>query len=120
MAVAVSRRRFTVHDYHRMGETGILSPTDRVELIDGEIVTKMAIGPRHGASVDRANRALTTTVALSQFEWSLFSVSSPRARFLNHSGTSHAVRLLPIMNTSNAIPQNTSVPTPNRISFSHA
>ena len=65
MAVAVSRRRFTVHDYHRMGEAGILSPTDRVELIDGEIVTKMAIGPRHGASVDRANRALTTTVATS-------------------------------------------------------
>lgn len=65
MAVAVSRRRFTVDDYHRMGETGILSPTDRVELIDGEIVTKMAIGPRHGASVDRANRALTTTVGTS-------------------------------------------------------
>jgi hypothetical protein len=65
MAVAVSRRRFTVYDYHRMGEAGILSPTDRVELIDGEIVTKMAIGPRHGASVDRANRALTTTVDTS-------------------------------------------------------
>lgn len=65
MDVAVTRRRFTVHDYHRMGEAGILSPTDRVELIDGEIVTKMAIGPRHGASVDRANRALTTTVGTS-------------------------------------------------------
>ena len=65
MSVAISRRRFTVDDYHRMGEAGILSPTDRVELIDGEIVTKMAIGPRHGASVDRANRALTTTVGSS-------------------------------------------------------
>ena len=62
MDVAVTRRRFTVHDYHRMGDAGILSPTDRVELIDGEIVSKMAIGPRHGACVDRANRALTTTV----------------------------------------------------------
>jgi Uma2 family endonuclease len=65
MATAVSRRRFTVHDYHRMGAAGILSPTDRVELIDGEIVTKMAIGPRHGACVDRANRALTTAVDTS-------------------------------------------------------
>jgi Uma2 family endonuclease len=65
MAVAVSRRRFTVYDYHRMGEAGILSPTDRVELIDGEIVTKMAIGPRHGASVDRATRTLVTTVDTS-------------------------------------------------------
>jgi Uma2 family endonuclease len=65
MDVAVTRRRFTVHDYHRMEDAGILSPTDRVELMDGEIVTKMAIGPRHGASVDRANRALTTTVGSS-------------------------------------------------------
>src|SRR5262245_16793442 len=65
MSVAISRRRFTVDDYHRMGEVGILSPTDRVELIDGEIVTKMAIGPRHGACVDRATRALVTTVDTS-------------------------------------------------------
>jgi Uma2 family endonuclease len=64
-AVAVNRRRFTVDDYHRMWDVGILSPTDRVELIDGEIVTKMPIGPRHGACVDRANRALTTTVGSS-------------------------------------------------------
>ena len=64
-AVAVNRRRFTVDDYHRMWEVGILSPIDRVELVDGEIVTKMAIGPRHGASVDRANRALVTTVGSS-------------------------------------------------------
>jgi Uma2 family endonuclease len=65
LAVAVNRRRFTVDDYHRMWDVGILSPADRVELIDGEIVTKMAIGPRHGASVDRANRALTTAVDTS-------------------------------------------------------
>jgi Uma2 family endonuclease len=65
MAVAVSRRRFTVYDYHRMGEAGILSPTDRVELVDGEIVTKMAIGPRHAACVDRATRRLVTAVDTS-------------------------------------------------------
>jgi hypothetical protein len=65
MDVAVSRRRITVHDYHRMGDAGILSPTDRVELIDGEIVAKPVIGPRHGACVDRTNRALTTAVGTS-------------------------------------------------------
>jgi Uma2 family endonuclease len=58
MAVAISRRRFTVDDYHRMGQTGILSERDRVELIDGEVVAMTPIGPRHNASVDRANRAL--------------------------------------------------------------
>ena len=28
----LTRRRFTVHDYHRMGEAGILHEDDRVEL----------------------------------------------------------------------------------------
>jgi Uma2 family endonuclease len=65
MDVAVSRRRFTVDDYHRMGEVGILSPTDRVELIDGEIVSMTPTGPRHGASVDRTNRVLVTAVGTS-------------------------------------------------------
>jgi hypothetical protein len=29
----ITRRRFTVHDYNRMGEAGILHEDDRVELI---------------------------------------------------------------------------------------
>ena len=28
-------RRFSVEEYHRMGEVGILKPDERVELIDG-------------------------------------------------------------------------------------
>jgi hypothetical protein len=62
MAVEVSRRRFTADEYQRMGQVGILSRADRVELIDGEIVAKMTIGPRHAACVDRANRAFMTAV----------------------------------------------------------
>ena len=38
MAVQLLRRRFTVSEYHRMGETGILSEDDRLELLEGEIV----------------------------------------------------------------------------------
>jgi Uma2 family endonuclease len=58
MPVEVLKRRFTVDDYHRMGQTGILRPDDRVELIDGEVVAMSPIGPRHSACIDRANRAL--------------------------------------------------------------
>jgi Uma2 family endonuclease len=44
--------KFTVEDYRRMGETGILSEDDRVELIEGEIVKMSPIGKRHAARVD--------------------------------------------------------------------
>ena len=55
MAV-IARRRFTADEYQRMGEAGILSREDRVELIDGEVVAMSPIGPPHCALVDRANR----------------------------------------------------------------
>lgn len=39
--------RFTVDQYERMAEAGILTEDDRVELINGIVVTKMAKGPAH-------------------------------------------------------------------------
>ena len=53
MAVQVQRWRFTVEDYHRMGEVGIFSEDDRVELLAGEIVEMPPIGPLHAGTVDR-------------------------------------------------------------------
>ncbi|SNB71247.1 hypothetical protein SAMN02746019_00015790, partial [Thermoflexus hugenholtzii JAD2] len=47
MRVQVQRRLFTVEEYHRMAEAGILSEDDRVELIEGELVTMSPIGSRH-------------------------------------------------------------------------
>jgi len=47
MAVELKRRRFTVDEYHRMGDVGILSDGDRVELIDGDIVEMSPIGGPH-------------------------------------------------------------------------
>jgi Uma2 family endonuclease len=40
-------RRFSVDEYHRMIESGILGENDRVELVDGWIVEMSPIGPPH-------------------------------------------------------------------------
>ena len=53
MASEPTARRFTVDEYRRMGEAGILGEDDRVELLDGEIVQITPIGSRHAACVDR-------------------------------------------------------------------
>jgi len=58
MSVDVVRRRFTVDEYLKMVETGILNEDDRVELLDGEVVTKTTTGPAHNASVANLNRLL--------------------------------------------------------------
>ena len=54
----VTRRRFTVHDYHRMAEAGILHEDDRVELIEGEIVEMTPISAHHASVVRKLNRVL--------------------------------------------------------------
>jgi Uma2 family endonuclease len=46
------RHRLTVAEYYRMGETGILAPDARVELIDGEVIDMPPIGSPHAGTVD--------------------------------------------------------------------
>jgi hypothetical protein len=41
---AVKKYRFTVEEYHRMGEASIFGEDDRVELIDGEVMRMSPIG----------------------------------------------------------------------------
>jgi Uma2 family endonuclease len=69
----VTRWRFTVRDYHRMGEAGILHEDDRVELIEGEIVEMAAIGTRHFSCVNRLTRMLVMGVG----DAAVISVQNP-------------------------------------------
>jgi Uma2 family endonuclease len=55
MAMPLAHRRFTVDEYHRMAEVGILGEDDRVELLDGEIVLMSPMGSRHASTVARLN-----------------------------------------------------------------
>ena len=53
MAMETRPWQFTVADFMRMGEAGILSEDDRVELIDGEVRAMSPVGPTHGAVINR-------------------------------------------------------------------
>ena len=53
--LAGRKRRFSVENYHRLGEVGILGPDERVELIEGEIIKMAPIGSVHVSVVNRLN-----------------------------------------------------------------
>ncbi|WP_375468944.1 Uma2 family endonuclease [uncultured Nostoc sp.] len=53
MSVQLLRRKFTVEQYHKMVESGIVTEDDRVELIRGEIIEMSQIGTKHAACVNR-------------------------------------------------------------------
>ncbi|MBD2040813.1 Uma2 family endonuclease [Microcoleus sp. FACHB-672] len=73
MSVQLLRRQFTVEEYHRMAEAGILTEDERVELIDGMIVHILPISPRHAACVKRFIRLFSQRLG----DNSIVSVHNP-------------------------------------------
>ena len=59
-AVEVKRRKFTVAEYYKMAEVGILAIDERVELIDGVIFNMPPMGDWHGGIISRTNRLFVT------------------------------------------------------------
>ena len=59
----IRQRRFTVDEFHRIAEAGILHEDDRVELLEGEIVQMSRIGGRHAACVREMNRLLARQIS---------------------------------------------------------
>lgn len=64
---AGERYQFTVHEYHRMAELGILDWDIRVELIEGDIVWMAPIGGSHVESVMVANSPFVRAVGDDAF-----------------------------------------------------
>ena len=54
----VGEYKFSVTDYHRMAETGILPADARVELIEGKVVGMPPMGSRHAACLTRLYESL--------------------------------------------------------------
>jgi Uma2 family endonuclease len=56
------RRLFTVAEYYKMADAGILTEDARVELIEGDVMQLPPIGNRHAGGVNRLNELLVRAV----------------------------------------------------------
>lgn len=74
MAVRLQTHRFTVDEYYKMGEAGIFTEDDRVELIGGEIVEMPPISSPHGGGVNRLLNAFLPVQLAGQ---AVISVQNP-------------------------------------------
>ena len=121
-----SRHLISVDAFHRMGETGILGPRDRVELIDGEIIDMSPIGVLHAAIVARlashfSQRLGPIGVVWCQNPLRLDDISEPepdiailrpRADFYMtaHPGAADVLLVIEVADTSLAYDLGTKVP----------
>ncbi len=67
------RRRWSVTDFHRMGETGFLDPEARLELIEGELFEMAPIGSFHAGTAD----ILTSLLVYAVGKQAIVRVQSP-------------------------------------------
>ena len=97
MQIETTKKLFTVDEYYRMADAGILTPEDRVELIDGEIIEMSPIGSRHLGCVNRATRLFTSAfrdrVVVSvqnPLRLSNYTEPEPDVVLLKHRGDEYA------------------------------
>jgi Uma2 family endonuclease len=100
--------RFTVHQYHRMIETGVLGEQDNVELLEGWIVDKMPQHPTHAGTISVLLRMLSSllprgwivrvqspvTLSDSEPEPDLAVVRGPEERYFSAHPTGSDIALV--------------------------
>ena len=59
--------RFTVDDYHRLGEAGILQEDDPVELLNGDLVVREPVGGEHRTLVDSLTILLASRIGQARY-----------------------------------------------------
>jgi Uma2 family endonuclease len=60
--VMPTKHCFTVEEYYKMAEVGILGMESRTELIAGEIIEMSPIGAKHAGTINRLNRIISPLV----------------------------------------------------------
>ena len=56
VAFVPEKTRISVDRYQKMVAAGVLTERDRIELIDGEMINKAPIGPKHAAITARLTK----------------------------------------------------------------
>ena len=73
MHTTTGKKLLTSAEYIQLFEQGTLTESDRVELIEGEVVEKMTVGQRHVGRVSRLNHLLVRRFG----DRAIVSVQSP-------------------------------------------
>ena len=123
--IDVRRRRFTVEEYYRMAEVGILTESERVELIEGEIIQMSPIGLRHSLCVAALINHLTRAIGDRAHIWAsnpvrLFRdtepqpdvvfIRGPLSRYSQHPGPSDVLFLVEVSDTSYRFDHHVKLP----------
>lgn len=61
MTAILNRRLYSVDEYYKMAEVGILKSMDKLELINGEIILKNPSNPKHSSYVMRLDALFSNT-----------------------------------------------------------
>jgi Uma2 family endonuclease len=126
MSAQAAKRLFTVSEYYRMVDAGILSKEDRVELIEGEIVKLSPIGSQHAGCINCLNALISRLVGLTAVvsiqnplrisEYSEpepdLAILKPRSDFYSrkHPTPKEVLLLIEVADTSLAYDQKVKVP----------